>query len=65
MTGELGNHEHGVGFEEGEDYVYIFTHGEYVVVVRRQSESWIENKNADLRFIYIFKISLVRKECDF
>ena len=47
MTGGLGNHDHDVGFGRGEDYMYIFTHGEYIVVVSRQSEMWVENKNAD------------------
>ena len=54
MTGGLRNDEHDLGFGEGEDYVCIFIHGEYIVVVSRQSEMWVENKNTDLRFIYIF-----------
>lgn len=53
-----------LALRKGKIMCIIFTHGEYVVV-SRQSESWIENKDADLRFIYIFKISLVREECDF
>lgn len=62
MTRGLGNDEHDLGLGGREDYVCIFTHGEYVVVVSRQSELWAENKNEDLRFIYIFKIAPVKEE---
>lgn len=41
--------------------MYIIVHMvEYVVEFSWQSEAWAENREADFRFMYIFKISLVQ-----